>query len=392
MLPQAERLKELFLQHLNNSLTHKERQEFYLLVLLEDLQPVLKELINNQWDNSEEAVQLSDEKAMAILRSVISEGETKKTIIVRLLQQKWLRVAALFILLALGAFLWYQRNNTRTNDPAGDFAVQNIQPGKTGATLTLSDGTITTLDSLGNTIILDKSGAKVIIRDGELQYDMVSPANKPALTHTITTARGNQFHLILPDGTKVWLNAASSITYPLSFTKEKRTVQITGEVYFEVTKLSSGAPFVVTSPAQKITVLGTHFNVNTYEENSGTRTTLIEGKVRVSGLNMTGEKILLPGQQSIVKKGQTVQIQEATDMDQVMAWHQGYFYFTNTSFAEIMKQLSRWYDIDIHYEGKIPDVEFEGKINRSVTLAQVLTFFKDSGIRFKMENKTLYIL
>lgn len=392
MLPEAQRLKELFFKHLHHSLHPDEQQEFYLLALKEDLQPALKQLIEDQWKDIEGTAALSDERAAAIFRQVLSAKKDNRTPVVRLLQQKWLRIAALFLLLVSGSIFLYRAGSTKPDRSDKHFTAENIYPGKNAAKLTLSDGSTILLDSLGEKVILDQSGAKAVIRDGELKYEVIHAPEQQELSHTITTERGNQFHLKLPDGTKVWLNAASSITYPLRFAADKRTVTIKGEAYFEVEKLPSGVPFIVNSPLQKITVLGTHFNVNTYEENSGTITTLIEGKVSVAGLYSTEQKILRPGQQSVVKSNQQVKVEDAVDLEQVLAWHKGYFYFTNTSFSEIMKQLSRWYDIDIQYEAKIPDVEFEGKLSRSVTLAQVLAFFKDSGIRFKMENKTLYIL
>lgn len=390
MLPEEQRLKELFFRHLHDALHSDEQQEFYSLALKEDLQPALKQWIDDQWNDIEGPVGLSDERAAAILRLVLSENKDKRTLVVRVLQQKWLRVAAIFLLLVLGSIFLYRAGNKKPDQQY--FTAENIHPGKNAAKLTLSDGRTILLDSVGNKVILDESGAKVILVDGELKYEMNHSADQQDLSHTITTERGNQFQLKLPDGTRVWLNAASSITYPLRFADDKRTVSVTGEAYFEVEKLSSGKPFIVNSPLQKITVLGTHFNVNTYEGNGGTITTLIEGKVSVGGLYSTEQKILHPGQQSVVKNDQEVKVQDAGDLDQVLAWHKGYFYFTNTRFSEIMKQLSRWYDIDIQYETKIPEVEFEGKLNRSVTLAQVLAFLKDSGIRFKLENKTLYIL
>ncbi|MCD2424611.1 DUF4974 domain-containing protein [Niabella pedocola] len=389
MTSAAGRLTELFHKQLEGTLTEAERQELFSYAMREELQPVLRKLVHAAWHKTGDAADLPPEKAAKMLEQILAgSGKPALARRGRTVWMKWTAVAAAFILVIFSAIFWYSRNQKAVDSAASPVALQDVKPGTNGAMLTLSDGRQVALDSLGSHVIEDGSGAEAVLKNGRLQYE--GQAAGAPVRHTVSTPRGKQFELVLPDGSKAWLNSASSISYPTAFTGPLREVSISGEVYFEVTKQSSGTPFIVSCNHQKVTVLGTHFNVNSYPDNAEVKTTLLEGKVRVQSDQHPSEKILNPGQQSIVAANAPIQVQDA-DIDQVMAWKMGYFNFSNTPFPEIMQQLSRWYDIDVKYEGKVPRVEFEGKLNRAVNLSRVLEFFKDSGIRFRMENKTLVI-
>ncbi|WP_300601721.1 FecR family protein [Niabella sp.] len=385
MTSAAGRLTELFNKQLEEPISEAERQELFSYAMREELQPVLRKLVHAAWHKTGRTSDLPPEKAEKILEHILARSGGPAVVPHRrTVWMKWTAIAAACVLVLFSAIFWYNRSQKAVNPGTGQVVLQDVKPGSTGALLTLSDGRQVALDSLGNNVIEDGSGAEAVLKNGRLQYE-TKTAGQP-VHHTVSTPRGKQFELVLPDGSKVWLNSASSISYPTAFTGPLREVSISGEVYFEVTKQASGAPFTVSCNHQKITVLGTRFNVNSYAD---VKTTLLEGKVRVQSDQYPVEKILMPGQQSIVANG-TIQVQDA-DIDQVMAWKMGYFNFSDIPFSEIMQQLSRWYDIDVIYEGKVPRVEFEGKLNRAVNLSRVLEFFKDSGIRFRMENKTLII-
>jgi ferric-dicitrate binding protein FerR (iron transport regulator) len=205
----------------------------------------------------------------------------------------------------------------------------------------------------------------------------------------------------LPDGSKVWLNAASSIRYPTTFAGDERKVELTGEAYFEVAK-DPKKPFHVKTPTQDIEVLGTHFNVNAYEDEGATKTTLLEGKVRlVSGEWAAGSRkadmrsvILNPGQQAIaaININAPIHVTDDIDLDQIMAWKNGWFEFDNTDIKTIMRQISRWYDVDIRYETKTNNETYGGRISRNLNLSSILKMLETYGVHYRLEGKTVSII
>lgn len=319
----------------------------------------------------------------------------------------WAAAAVLVLLLGAGLY-WVLR-------PTAQHAIAVVQdtdvlPGGNKATLTLADGRVVRLDSAGNQVF-QQGNTTVQQQDGQLVYDaktLPAPDSQPAF-NTLSTPRGGQYQLVLPDGSKVWLNAASSITYPTAFTGNTREVIITGEAYFEVAK-NPRQPFGVSilpfkgRRASRVEVLGTHFNINAYDDEESIKTTLLEGKVRMrseagsqqsdpasqtSDLRPQNSVILKPGQQASLsnQSNQSPKIQVQTvDLDQVMAWKNGAFSFENKSLQEVMRQLARWYDIEVVYEGKLPSVTFAGEMGRDVPLSKVLAFLKGSRINFRMEG------
>lgn len=392
MLFAKERLAELFQKQLDGKLSQDEKEELALYAMQEDLQPLLRQMIEEAWNITGEEADLPQDKVRDIKESILSGNGTRQDIIhiPKTRTLKWWAAAAVLLLVAIGAVLWYTGTKMTPASQPDLVIAEDIKPGSNGAILTLSDGRRIELDSMGNSIVSDSNGIKAELKDGMLTYTANQKADHQILFHTVTTPRGKQFQLQLPDGSHVWLNTASSITYPATFHGNDRQVSVTGEVYFEV-KNTAAAPFIVSSNQQKVMVLGTRFNINSYDDDIAVKTTLRDGKVRVTANGNGGEKILVPGQQSRVVANDPIQVKEV-DIDQVLAWQMGYFNFSNTSFADIMKQLSRWYNIDVKFENKIPEIEFEGKLNQSVNLSRVLEFFKESGIKFRLENHTLIIL
>jgi len=260
-----------------------------------------------------------------------------------------------------------------------------LLPGGDRATLTLANGTTIDLDSLANGQLVTEGSAKIIkLSNGQLSYlakpDVPSSSSAVAY-NTLKTPKGGQYQIILPDGTRVWLNATSSVTYPTAFLEKERVVEIAGEVYFEVMK-NPKRPFKVkTDRGTVIEVLGTYFNVNAYADEKSDKTSLLEGAIKIEG------KLLAPGQ--AYTNGKVI----ATDTDQDIAWKNGVFNFHNVKLPEAMRQIARWYDVDIRYDEKAAEIEFGGKMGRNLTLEQVLKGLEGiDDMRFKLEGRTLFVI
>ncbi len=288
----------------------------------------------------------------------------------------WVRWAvAAIIILGIGTYLWtIQQTTTPALTYTKPVPKENIRvlPGSDKAILTLSDGQQISLDSNANAVLAEKgiSNEKALIT--------YSGKDAPNTINTLTTPKGGQYKIRLSDGTMVWLNAASSITYPTNFTGKTRAVSIVGEAYFEVTK-NIEKPFIVKAKKEEIIVLGTTFNVNAYDDEEEFKTSLVEGSVKI------GHFILHPNEAYV--KGKIVE----TNISQDIAWKNGVFDFNNQSLEQVMKQLSRWYDIEVVYSNGIPDKSFFGKMSRSLGLNDVLEFLKGSKIEFELKEKQLII-
>lgn len=311
---------------------------------------------------------------------------------VRSIRKRWLVAASVAALLGAGAWIW-SLNSRETKAPAPTANATIIGPGQEGAILTLADGSTILLDSMGNGIVSKQSGVEVVLRNGELNYGKGQSASKLSY-NSMSTPKGRQFRLQLPDGTKVWLNAASSIRYPVSFAENERRVEIQGEAYFEVAANKS-KPFLINiNNKAEVEVLGTSFNVNAYADEPQISTTLLSGRIRVSNASTrtsSGKLLLQPGQQAQLKDDRYELIKNP-DLSKVMAWKNGLFNFEGTDLKEMMRQLVRWYDIEVVYEGNVPDVHFFGKMSRKLDLSTVLAALKGFGLHFRMEERKLVIM
>jgi len=298
---------------------------------------------------------------------------------------RWVGAAAAVVLLAL-AGIYLLRPRQRPTIARVDKVYRNdVAPGKDGAVLRLADGSQIVLDSAGNGEISRQGGTTVIKKgNGQLVYQ-TSGKDLAVLYNTLTTARGKQFRMTLPDGTMVWLNSFSSLHYPTRFTGATRSVEVSGEAYFEVAADAS-RPFVVQAGRQKVTVLGTHFNINSYEDEPAVRTTLLEGAVRVG--NAAGQVTLSPGQQASVGQRDTRISVAKVNAEEVVAWKNGYFHFDNADIQTVMRQLARWYDVEVKYDGVTPTAggDFKGDIGRGLTLAQVLKVLEQTRVHFRIEE------
>lgn len=302
----------------------------------------------------------------------------------------WPAVAAAVFVVVFGAAYLFVQQREGLN-PFKQIAAQDVAPGGNKAILTLADGTKVSLTDAKKGEIADQAG--VVLEKGEEgQIVYAVPAHEKTLKsiefNTIETPRGGQFQIHLPDGSKIWLNAASSLKYPVCFEGAKeRKVELKGEAYFEIAK-DKTKPFIVESQSQSVKVLGTHFNINAYTDEASVKTTLLEGSIQVSSGLVTQQ--IRPGQQAILTNQHfniiSVDAQEAT------AWKKGNFEFDNADIQAVMRQLSRWYDIQVIYIGEIPKLHYSGCLPRNSNISVVLNMLKETGkINFKLDKKTITV-
>lgn len=330
----------------------------------------------------------------------LSESITRETPArVISMTHRWRWVAAsVIILLVAGGYFWISNRNAPASQQAST-TWTDIAPGRNGAVLTLGNGAQMVLDSARKGIIATQNGSPVILKDNSVAYGQAVSPDASIVYNTLSTPRGRQYHLELPDGTGVWLNAASSIHYPTSFTGKQRSVRVDGEVYFEVAK-DKTKPFIVDIAGKaRVEVLGTHFNINAYTDEAYMKTTLLEGSIKLisrlpaqTGPAVNGQvAILKPGQQAKLKNN-TIQVMNEADPGMAVAWKDGSFQFNRTPIDEILRQLSRWYDINIVYEEKVPQLSFTGVLRRDYSLVQTLTILETLGIHFRIEGKIKLIV
>ena len=308
--------------------------------------------------------------------------------------RKW-AVAALVLLIAGRAVLFFLPAAPAKLPPASPRQpvsyAHDLPPGRNNAILTLADGHTITLDSAANGGLAQQGNTKVIKLNGQIAYTKTgnAKADDAILFNTISTARGNQYQLVLSDGTKVWLNAASSLRFPTSFKGKERRVEVTGEAYFEIAKNPS-MPFKVQAGSGEIDVLGTHFNVNAYADEPSVKTTLLEGAVAVK--KATALQMLTPGQQAQFSPQGAITLSGNVDVARETAWKDGFFWFDNTDIHSLMRQVSRWYDVEVEFKGNISDDGFTGKIPRSVPLSKLLNVLEQYELHFKIEERKIIVL
>ncbi|MBS1597441.1 MAG: FecR family protein [Bacteroidetes bacterium] len=304
--------------------------------------------------------------------------------------------AAAGILIVLGGASWLIWNNSRKPEQKNivvSVYKNDVAPGRSKATLTLANGSVVTLDTAEQGKIIQEGDAKILkTENGQLAYTLdpsVILRNREILFNTVATPRGGQYQLLLADGSRVWLNAASSLKYPVYFTGKERSVELTGEAYFEVAK-NPKMPFKVKVNGMEVQVLGTHFNVMAYTDEREIRTTLLEGSVKI--IKGDENSLLKPGQQSVVDENGSMKTIDNQNLDEVVSWQKGIFQFTNSDVKTIMRQAARWYDVDVSYEGDIPD-HFNATIPRNVSVSKLFEILELTGhIHFKIDGKKVIVL
>lgn len=307
--------------------------------------------------------------------------------------------AAILLLLFTGGWFYTAHSRNKNNSLAATIPPKNstqpgdIPPGSNKAILTLGDGSKVSLDSAGTGRLSIQGNAQVIKNgNGQLQYATTGQGNEEVVFNILSTPKGGQYHLQLQDGTNVWLNAGSSIRYPTAFTGDERKVEVTGEAYFEVAK-NTAMPFHVSVAGSggedtEIEVLGTSFNINAYKDEPDQETSLLEGAVRVT---RDASSVLLKPAQQAVAAGRTLRTATPANIEQTIAWKNGAFEFDDADVPTIMRQIARWYDVEVVYEGQAPGDTFTGRFSRNTSLTGVLQILHLSGVRLAAENKKIVI-
>lgn len=389
----TERFESLLNRYLDKSCSINELKELFSYVDIPEYKERLEVIMEAHYNT---LVPETDGKAVdwdEMFNSIVEEKVRTK---VASLWPAILSAAAIIIMLSVGILIW--NNNQVQNELKIRTAVINkdIAPGGNKAILKLADGTEIVLDGHDTGILANENGTKISkTADGMLLYDASksvgeeSVANMGSHMNTLSTPRGGQYMLILPDRTKVWLNAESSISYPSVFSGPERNITLTGEAYFEVAK-DKVHPFKVKASEVEVKVLGTHFNIMSYAEERQTQVSLAEGSVLID----LGEasKNLIPGQQASIKKGSRHISLRSLEIEEVIDWKNGLFQFDNTPLDQVMRQIKRWYNVEIIYEGTRPDIYITGIISRSNNVSKILALIEETGgVDFEIGNKQIIV-
>lgn len=363
-----DRLKYLLKQFATDASTPDEVRELFGWIKKSNDDTLLKDKIRELWNAQGSEKELPEADWNVIYAKIMQTQVKKKKYI-------WWQyaAAAMFILsVSVAAYLWL-------NKPADRLVVQqreapnqdDILPGGEKAVLTLADGTEVLLDSVNTGVLSQQGNVKITkLNNGQLSYQFTNNSgesnNGEILYNTIVTPRGGQYQIVLADGTKVWLNAASSLRFPATFVGKAREVELTGEGYFEVAH-NQAMPFKVTVNGVEVNVLGTHFNISAYPDDANVKTTLLEGSVRIE--KDGAGKTISPGEQARISNksnsaNPNISVRKV-DVGDVVAWTNGRFIFHDDNIQSVMKQLARWYDVSVSFEGDITNEEFVGVINRS---------------------------
>lgn len=309
----------------------------------------------------------------------------------RLAWPRYAGAAAAILAITVGSWIWWSRHNENKTTTLSKIAIE-ANPGGNHAILTLGNGRQVTLDTAANGILAIQGNNHILKQDGQLDYQQGAgekvTTDNAGVFNTLATPRGGQYKLTLPDGTRVWLDAASSITYPTAFAGKKRQVSITGEAYFEVVH-DPKLPFEVSVQGQIIRDIGTSFNINAYTDEPAMKITLANGTAAVEGKN-TRIVLRQPGQQAEYRDGQLRSAPDA-DLKAVLAWKNGLFYLTSADIATVMRQISRWYDVDVVFEKGFPAGHITGEVPRNTMLSTTLLVLQTSGVHFTVEGKKIYV-
>ena len=395
-----QRFQELLNKYLDKTASQDEIEELHKWLREKPDQEVFEKIWN---DLPADTQFFGEDESQQILNRILQKTEPAEAsipeesmpvpVIEHSRKRNYLLAAAIFFLVFTG--ILYLMDNRKSSAPL----VNNNQPvtrdidapASNNAILTFGDGSTVVLDTAGDGSLALQGNINVVkLPNGEIRYEGNAGINEPVTFNTLTVPRGSKIvTLNLEDGSRIWMNSASSLRYPTAFRGKERRVDITGEAYFEIAKNPS-MPFIVNRNGIETRVYGTEFNVNAYEDESNTSITLIEGSVEVFA---EGKSTLLrPGQQARVSPEHRIQLVEEADTEAAIAWKNGYFQFTGNNIETVMRQVSRWYDVEVIYEGEIPERQFAGQMDRSNSLSSVLKILEESNVHFKTEGKKVTVM
>lgn len=376
----------LFLEHLQSG-----KDEATVIALIEEYldSPV------SETDLAGPEVLASLDRSFIAVQNRINDIPKKR----RLFSFPRIAAAAAILLVSAAALFLYIAYSTSEVKNSYTYA-NDVAPGKNGATLTLANGKQIRLSDALEGELANEAGVTISkTADGQIVYHIQSQDQQVANNiNTLSTQKGETYMVILPDQSKVWLNAASTLKYPSKFSGKERLIQLNGEAYFEVAKAKiphsrETLPFRVLTASQTVEVLGTHFNINAYADQSDTRTTLLEGSVRIASQSAKDKGVMLvPGQQSVLEENDRIRVTKV-NLNKAIAWKNGKFIFDNESIEDIMQELSRWYDVEISYQGDVSNRIFTGSMSRKMGLAAILAKISyTEAVHFKIEGRRVTVM
>lgn len=412
-MPDTERLQLLFNRYIARECTPQEVEEFVVLLQDAGASGSLTPQMETLWNRIREEAKQYPVDWQRIYDTVVRTGDSageiyglnneRKEVPPRIgrivhLFRAVAAVAAVMLLLGAGAyFLFFNKSPKRIAETVKQQQGYNndVPPGGNRAVLTLSNGTTIILDSSRNGMLARQGNTKILkLKSGELAYSQPAAGNPTSATvqyNTLSTPRGGQYQVVLPDGSRVWLNAASSIHYPTLFSGKEREVEITGEAYFEVAE-NAAMPFIVKKGNVEVQVLGTHFNVNAYDDEGAMKVTLLEGSVKVAQSATRNTQLITPGQQAQAEPDGRIRLIRNADVEQAVAWKNGEFSFRHNDIYEIMRQLSRWYDVDVSYKDSL-DLHLSGQISKDVNASAVFKMLEFAGnVQFQIVGRKIIVM
>lgn len=397
-----ERFAYLLDHYITGDLQEPEQQEFFAMLEEPVCRNMLEKRLEEEWQQHQYEETANEQVGRLIEQHVLNWITYEQPVVLKprarvVFMRRAVAVAVVLgVMAGAGYFLLPvdKKEKTAANTTA---TTKDLSPGGNKAVLTLSDGKQIVLDSVQNGLVVKQGAAEVNkAQNGQLLYKQANNEQGTVL-NKVSTPRGGEYRIQLADGTWVWLNAESSLRFPTTFTGDTRTVEVTGEAYFEVAH-NAAKPFKVLANGTEIEVLGTHFNVHAYSDEPLIKTTLIQGKVKIvnrqpvpqGGMNRQSA-ILKPGEQAVITADSRLTIHDNVDTEEVLAWKNGLFRFDNADIESIMKQVERWYNVDVVYEGPKPEGHFRGKIPRNVMASEMLKIIEASGIQCRIEKNKIII-
>ncbi|MEP7375992.1 MAG: FecR domain-containing protein [Chitinophagaceae bacterium] len=386
----AQRVAYLVSGYLRQSLTEAELDELDAWIVASDEnQELFEELIDRK--NIEAGILkqkgIDTEKA---LRKIKEQMGMKSLVPVKKTNRSWAYAIAASVLLLAGIFFYTRSGKDDTPKKEIVNEVPDLKPGGNKATLKLADGSIIDLATQKMGVVSNENGTLINkVEDGQLIYSADATATTEIKYNTLVTPKGGQYKVVLPDSTVVWLNAASSLKYPVAFGGAERVVELTGEGYFEVAK-NGKRPFKVRLKNNAtVEVLGTHFNINAYDDEEYIRATLLEGSVNISSKKVSLK--MMPGQQMLLQNNGDMALNRDVSQEEVTAWKEGEFSFKKATIESIMRQVARWYDVDISYEGKTT-YHFNVTISRNEPVSKLFKILElTNRVHFTIEGKRIIV-
>jgi transmembrane sensor len=386
-----ERISFLLKRYISNECSIDELRELFRLIDVNGSKEMITEELRSLWHDTHPERQHTDAQWEQLYDRMM-ETESSPAPVKQHKKQVWIKFSvAATVLIALSFSLYFYKHKEKSVKNQQLATSTALKPGTNTAILTLGNGTKVVLDEVNGKVTAQEGIQITKTAGGQLIYKLQDAgSSKDGTTdfNTIETPKGGQYQIIMSDGSKVWLNAYSSLKYPISFHTKERVVELKGEAYFEIAK-NKRAPFKVISNNQIVEVLGTHFNINGYADEPDVKTTLLEGAVKVSSVKNNAHAMLIPGEQAILQ-GSRLEVNRV-DTEEAVAWKNGYFTFNNSSLESVMRQVSRWYNVEVVYQNnEVKRQILSGDVSRFENAAQVLAILELTGVvHFKVEGRRI---